>query len=86
MPGLLRLLAVTAVTAAAVGVSPAAGWVQPQPFNPYSLPTCNSPLPTAGYPDPSWTYSHQCHVGSTVWYVYVDFRGRWILVSSQIMP
>ena len=53
------------------------------------LVTCFDYLPQHQYADPSWVYSHQCcdlcnH--TTIWYVYIDFRGRWHLVSTNIQP
>jgi hypothetical protein len=51
-----------------------------------ALPTCFK-LPKYSYPQPSWTYSHQCCENqNTVWNVYVDSLGRWRLVSSNILP
>jgi hypothetical protein len=53
------------------------------------LVTCYAYLPKHPYPDPSWNYSHQCcdlDNHTTVWNVYIDFRGKWHLVSSNIQP
>lgn len=50
------------------------------------IPMCFSGLPHYPYPDPAWTYSHQCKEGTTIWYVYIDFRGKWKLCSSNILP
>ncbi|HKI04706.1 MAG TPA: hypothetical protein VKK31_22185 [Thermoanaerobaculia bacterium] len=53
------------------------------------LVTCFDYLPKQGYPDPSWQYSHVCcdlNNHSTIWNVYIDFRGKWHLVSSNILP
>jgi hypothetical protein len=54
-----------------------------------NLVTCYAYLPEHQYADPSWTYSHQCcdlEDHTTIWNVYIDFRGRWHLVSSNIQP
>jgi len=77
MPKCLRWLAALAFLAVAFSVPPAAT---------AAIPMCYSGLPHYGYPDPSWTYSHQCYEGSTLWYVYIDFRGKWKLCSSTILP
>lgn len=77
MPKSLRLLAAALLfSLAALSALPAAA----------NIPTCYSNLPKHSYPDPSWTYSHQCKEGSQIWYVYIDFRGRWHLTSSNILP
>jgi hypothetical protein len=78
MPKFLRLLAVLLFVATAFSARLAAF---PQP-----IPMCYSYLPHYGYPDPSWTYSHQCYEGTTVWNVYIDFKGNWKLCSSNILP
>ena len=75
MPKFLRLLAVLLFVVAVLASRPAAAFI----------PTCYD-LPKVGYADPSWTYSHQCHEGTTIWYVFIDFRGNWYLVSSPILP
>ena len=54
-----------------------------------NLVTCYAYLPEHQYPDPSWQYSHQCcdlEDKTTIWNVYIDFRGRWHLVRSNIQP
>jgi hypothetical protein len=54
-----------------------------------NLVTCYAYLPEHSYPDPSWQYSHQCcdlEDHTTIWNVYIDFRGRWHLVGSNIPP
>ena len=53
------------------------------------LVTCYAYLPEHWYPDPSWQYSHQCcdlEDHTTIWNVYIDFRNKWHLVSSNIPP
>lgn len=53
------------------------------------LVTCYAYLPEHQYPQSSWQYSHQCcdlEDHTTIWNVYIDFRGRWHLVSSNIQP
>ena len=53
------------------------------------LVTCFAYLPEHSYPNSSWQYSHQCcdlEDGTTIWNVYIDFRGKWHLVSSTIPP
>lgn len=50
-----------------------------------AMPTCFK-LPKHNYADPSWTYSHQCHEGTRIWYVYIDSSGGWHLVSTTIQP
>jgi hypothetical protein len=78
MSKLLRLLAILLVLVTVSAVRSAAV--------PQNIPTCFSNLPHVGYPDPSWTYSHQCKEGTTIWYVYINFKGNWILCSSTILP
>lgn len=54
-----------------------------------NLVTCYAYLPEHSYPHPSWQYSHQCcdlEDHTTIWNVYIDFRGKWHLVSSNIQP
>jgi hypothetical protein len=53
------------------------------------LVTCYDYLPKSQFADPSWQYSHQCcdvNDHTTIWNVYIDFRNRWHLVSSNIQP
>jgi len=78
MPKALRLLAVLLFVAAAFAAPPAA--------NAQFIPTCYSGLPYYSYPDPAWTYSHKCKEGTKIWNVYIDFRGKWKLVGSTILP
>jgi hypothetical protein len=54
-----------------------------------NLVTCFDYLPEHQTADPSWQYSHQCcdlQDHNTIWYVYIDFRGHWHLVSTNIQP
>jgi hypothetical protein len=74
----LRLLAVPLFAATLFAARPAA--------TAQFIPMCYSNLPHYNYPDPSWTYSHQCKEGTKVWNVYIDFRGNWKLVGSTILP
>lgn len=76
MPKLLRLFALLLFAAAIHAAHPASA----------AIPKCYSGLPYSAYPDPSWTYSHQCYEGTTLRYVYIDRLGRWRLVGSTIMP
>ena len=78
MPKLLRLIAALLFLVTVFAVRSSA--------IPPNYPTCFSDLPHYGYPDPSWQYSHQCKEGTTIWYVYIDFRGKWKLCSSTILP
>ncbi len=73
----LYWLAVLVLLVAAFSIPPATA---------AQIPMCYSDLPHYSYPDPSWTYSHQCYEGTRIWYVYVDFRGKWKLCSSTILP
>lgn len=53
------------------------------------LVTCFDYLPEHQFADPSWQYSHQCcdlDDHTTIWNVYIDFRNRWHLVSTNIQP
>jgi hypothetical protein len=81
MSKLLRLLSVALLAMAAFTSSPAFAYRE---FNPYSLPTCFSGLPTAWAPDPSWQYSHLCNIGTTVWIVYIDSTEQWYLVRTSV--
>jgi hypothetical protein len=78
MSKVLRPLAVLLLLASVFAARPASTAV--------FIPMCYSNLPHYGYPDPSWTYSHQCREGTQVWNVYIDFRGNWKLCSSTILP
>ena len=75
MPKFLRSLAVPLFAAVTLAPLPAA-----------FIPTCYSNLPKHQVADPSWQYSHQCREGTTIWYVYIDFRGKWHLVSTNVPP
>lgn len=76
MPKFLRLsVAVLLFAAAALTTRPAAA----------NMPTCFN-LPKYNYPSPFWQYSHQCHEGTQIWYVYIDFRGKWYLTSTNVLP
>ena len=53
------------------------------------LVTCFDYLPEHQVAAPSWVYSHQCcdlQDHTTIWNVYVDFKGKWHLVSTSIPP
>jgi hypothetical protein len=76
MPKLLRFFALLLFAAAIHAGRPADA----------AIPKCYSNLPYSSYPDPSWTYSHQCYEGTTLRYVYIDPLGRWHLVGSTILP
>jgi hypothetical protein len=81
MTKFLRLLAVVAVLLLAVTFS-----TVPTATAAQFIPKCYSGLPYSPYPDPSWTYSHQCYQGSYIEYVYIDARGNWHLTSSTVLP
>lgn len=79
----LRALAVLLFVFAAFAAQPASA------ASCSNLVTCFDYLPEYQTPNPLWTYSHQCcdlDDGTTVWNVYIDFRGKWFLVSSNIEP
>jgi len=91
MTKFLRLLAIVPVLLLAVtfATAPAANaFVFPTTPPPTNPPKCYSGLSHSGYPDPAWTYSHDCYEGDhqSIWHVYIDFKGTWHLTSSTILP
>lgn len=76
MPKFLRSLAVPLFAVTTLATLPAAAQF---------IPTCYN-LPKYQVAHPSWQYSHQCREGTTIWYVYIDSRGKWYLVSTNVPP
>ena len=81
---LLRALTVLLFVFGVFGTQPAAAGPTCD-----ALVTCYGYLPEHQTANPAWRYSHQCcdlEDHTTIWNVYIDWRGKWHLVSTNIQP